>query len=110
MLLAHLVPGYFAAALTRTRWDPQWSLKRRALLWGVALGSTVLPDADVVYNAMFRGFINHSLLWTHSIFLYTAIGVLWFVLYRAHRWIVFTSVFLVRLSDLQAFALTKIVP
>lgn len=86
MLLAHLVPGYFAAALTQPHWDPRWSFKRRALLWGVALGSTVLPDLDVVYNTLFRGFINHSLLWTHSVFLYTAIGVIWFALYRAHRW------------------------
>ncbi len=74
MLLAHLVPGYFAAALTQPHWDPKWNTTRRVILWGVALGSTAIPDVDVVYNTTFRGFINHSTLWTHSIFVYLVIS------------------------------------
>ena len=43
----------------------------------VALGSTIAPDLDVVRNILFRGFFNHSTLWTHSIFVYLGFGLLW---------------------------------
>lgn len=85
MLLAHLVPGYFAAALTEPHWDPSWDRTRRLALWGIALGATVIPDLDVVYNTFFRGFINHSTLWTHSILVYGVISMLWFALYIFKR-------------------------
>ncbi len=84
MLAAHLVPGYFAA--TRSQRRPEWSRRRRAILWLVALGSTVAPDLDVIYNAVFRGFLNHSFLWTHSIFVHLGIGACWLLLHRIGRW------------------------
>ena len=86
MLLAHLVPGYFAAALSQPRWQSHWRTEQRALLWAVALGSTFAPDLDVIYNLLFRGFINHSLLWTHSLWPQLSLGVLWWLLWRTGRW------------------------
>ena len=56
------------------------------LLWGAALGSTILPDTDVFYNVLFRGFINHSVLWTHSLFVYLTIGLVWLLLSKMGRW------------------------
>ena len=85
MLLAHLVPGYFAASVSRPTWDTNWTPSQRALRWAAALGSTVVPDLDVAYNALFRGFFNHSTLWTHSAFVYLGIGLVWLMLYVAHR-------------------------
>jgi len=85
MLFAHFVPGYFAAELSKPYWNPKWSTPRRVLLWGAALGSTALPDTDVVYNAFFNGFINRSTLWTHSIFVYGIFGALWFGMYITHH-------------------------
>lgn len=85
MLFAHFVPGYFAAALSQPYWNPKWSTPQRVVLWGAALGSTALPDTDVVYNAFFNGFINHSTVWTHSIFLYSIFGAIWLGLYLAHQ-------------------------
>jgi len=55
------------------------------LLWGVALASTVAPDGDVVYNALFRGFFNHSTLWTHSMFVYLGLGLVWLTLHIIRR-------------------------
>ncbi|HML24669.1 MAG TPA: metal-dependent hydrolase [Aggregatilinea sp.] len=81
MLAAHLVPGYLAASSVKP--SPGWSIAQRRLLWSVALTSTVAPDADVVYNALFRGFVNHSTLWTHSLFVYVGIGLVWWLLRRA---------------------------
>lgn len=86
MLAAHLVPGYLAAAISQPTWEPEWRDWQRFLLWVVALGSTVAPDLDVVYNALFRDFFNHSTLWTHSLFVYLGIGCLWFVLGLVKRW------------------------
>ena len=86
MLVAHLVPGYFAAAKSQPQWSPKWSTNQRILLWVTALGSTVAPDLDVIYNALFRGFINHSVLWTHSLFVYLGIGLIWWLLNHVHRW------------------------
>lgn len=86
MLFAHLVPGYFAAELSQPYWNPQWGVGHRVVLWGVAFGSSVLPDSDVVYNVAFRGFINHSTLWTHSVFVYGIFAILGLGLYLAHRW------------------------
>jgi hypothetical protein len=85
MLAAHIVPGYFAAAMSQSHWKPEWGRGQRALLWATALASTVVPDLDVVYNALFRGFFNHSTLWTHSLFLYLGIGLLWWVLRHVER-------------------------
>jgi len=86
MLAAHLVPGYFAAAKSQSTWKSEWSGKQRALLWAVALGSTFAPDWDVVRNVLFRGFFNHSVLWTHSIFVYLGFGLLWLMLHFLKRW------------------------
>lgn len=71
MLIAHAVSAYFAVKLTQTQWDEDWSQAQRWLLASIAVGSTILPDADVVYNIVVRGFANHSLLGTHSIWLYS---------------------------------------
>ena len=43
MLLAHLVPGYFAAALSQPRWQSHWRTEQRTLLWIVALGIVARP-------------------------------------------------------------------
>jgi hypothetical protein len=86
MLFAHLVPGYIAADRSQKTWPAEWSANRRLLLWAVALVSTVAPDVDVIYNARFQGFINHSWLWTHSLFLYLGIGLVWWLLRRDGRW------------------------
>jgi len=81
MLAAHLVPGYFAAVKTQS----PWSGKKRAWLWLIALGSTIFPDFDVIYNVLFRGFFNHSVLWTHSLFPYVGLALVWWLLYRDGR-------------------------
>ncbi|HDQ73661.1 MAG TPA: metal-dependent hydrolase [Chloroflexi bacterium] len=81
MLAAHLVPGYFAASRSQSHWRPEWSKAQRRWLWTTALASTVAPDLDVIYNALFRGFFNHSTLWTHSVFVYLGFGLLWFALH-----------------------------
>ena len=86
MLAAHLVPGYFAAVESQLSWKPEWSKQQRFLLWAVALGSTILPDLDVFYNVLFRGFFNHSILWTHSVFVYLGFGLLWGLLYGLKRY------------------------
>ncbi len=82
MLAAHLVPGYLMAAKSQSTWKSEWTGKQRALLWAVALGSTVAPDIDVVRNVLFNGFLNHSVLWTHSIFVYLGLGLLWLTLHN----------------------------
>jgi membrane-bound metal-dependent hydrolase YbcI (DUF457 family) len=86
MLLAHLVPGYFAASVTQSHWRPEWTPVQRGLLWTAALVSTFAPDLDVIYNATFRRFFNHSTLWTHSLFPHLAIALCWLVLHRIRRW------------------------
>jgi hypothetical protein len=86
VLLAHLVPGYFAAAVSQSTWKSEWKDGQRTLLWAAALASTVVPDLDVAYNALLRGFFNHSTLWTHSVFVYLGLGLLWFVLRVSKRW------------------------
>lgn len=86
MLLAHIVPGYFAASLSRSHWQVDWFRKRRSILWVTAIASTVAPDIDVIYNILVRGFINHSVLWTHSLFPYLGLGLMWYVLYRKKYW------------------------
>jgi len=85
VLAAHLVPGYLAAAESQSSWKPAWSKPQRLLLWITALGSTVVPDLDVLYNAVFRGFFNHSTLWTHSVFVYLGFGLLWGLLRALKR-------------------------
>jgi len=86
MLLAHLAPGYFATARSQYSWPSHWSRKQRALLWLVAFASTVAPDADVIYNVLFRGFFNHSVLWTHSLFPYLGLALVWWLLGRNRHW------------------------
>ena len=86
MLVAHLMPGYFVAVKSQPQWKPAWSKQQKAVLWIAALSSTVAPDLDVIYNALFRGFFNHSTLWTHSIFVYLGIGLCWLLLHRTGRW------------------------
>jgi hypothetical protein len=86
MLVAHLVPGYFSAVWSRQYWNSEWSETQRVGLWLAALGSTVAPDVDVMFNVVFRGFFGHSTLWTHSIFVHGAIGLCWYALHIAGRW------------------------
>ncbi len=86
MLLAHLVPGYFAATRSQSGWKPEWSKAQRRLLWGAALVSTFAPDFDVIYNLLLRGFFNHSLLWTHSLFPHLGVGLIWLSLRITGRW------------------------
>jgi membrane-bound metal-dependent hydrolase YbcI (DUF457 family) len=78
MLIAHLVPGYFVAAKVKKNHVAEWNTAQQTLMWSVALGSSIAPDLDVVRNFLFRGFFNHSTLWTHSIFVYLGFGLLWF--------------------------------
>lgn len=85
MLLAHIVPGYFAASYSQSHWQPEWTKNQCAFLWLVAVGSTIAPDLDVIYNVLFRGFMNHSVLWTHSLWPYLALGVVWFALWYFDR-------------------------
>jgi hypothetical protein len=63
---------------SKRAWQPDWTATQRRLLWSVAFASTALPDTDVIYNAAFRGFVNHSLLWTHSIFPPLGLLAVWF--------------------------------
>ena len=86
MLPAHAVPGYFIAVRSQRHWDPQWGKAQRALLWVLAVGSTIAPDADVLYNALFRGFFGHSTLWTHSLFPYLPLCLCWWLLGCFQRW------------------------
>ena len=86
MLIAHLVPGYFAASISARSWPSTWGKVRRVALWSVALGATFVPDLDVIYNTTFRHFVNHSLLWTHCLFTYMAVGMLWLLVWRIGRW------------------------
>jgi hypothetical protein len=86
MLIAHLVPGYFAAVCSRPGWKTGWNKGQRVLLWIAALGSTALPDIDIIYNALLRGFINHSTLWTHSLIPHSVIGLGWLILRYVKRW------------------------
>jgi hypothetical protein len=85
MLLAHLVPGYFAAVGTQPRWKAHWTPLQRRGLWATALISSFAPDFDVIYNALFRGFVDHSFLWTHSIFLHGSIALAWWIAHRSKR-------------------------
>ncbi|HEY1013415.1 MAG TPA: metal-dependent hydrolase [Herpetosiphonaceae bacterium] len=86
MLAAHLVPGYLAARAAKSGWPAAWGWRRRAALWAVALGSTALPDIDVAYNALFRGFFNHSTLWTHSLLPHAALALIWLGLRLGRIW------------------------
>lgn len=85
MLVAHIVPGYFTAQ-AQSQQRPEWGGWRRTVLWVVALGSTVAPDLDVIYNALFHGIINHSTLWTHSLFVHGGILACWWILKRIGLW------------------------
>lgn len=86
MLVAHLVPGYFAAVRSRAPWRPEWSRNQRLALWIAALGSTAAPDLDVMYNVVFRGFFGHTILWTHSLYPYLGLVVIWWVIRQTGRW------------------------
>ena len=86
MLAAHLVPGYLAAAVTQSRWRPEWNKNQQLILWIAALASTVIPDSDVIYNWLCRGFFHHTTLWTHSLLVHLGIAVFWWSLRRSGRW------------------------
>ncbi|MEW6352023.1 MAG: zinc dependent phospholipase C family protein [Thermodesulfobacteriota bacterium] len=86
MLIAHLVPGHFAAAWSQGYWNPQWTHRQRLGLWIAAYGSTVAPDLDVIYNCVFRGFFGHTTLWTHSLFPYLGLVLAWWVTGGSDRW------------------------
>ncbi|NIX00490.1 MAG: hypothetical protein GWN13_20010, partial [Phycisphaerae bacterium] len=86
MLVAHLVPGYFITIQSKSRWQPNWTVRQCALLRLAALGSTIAPDLDVVYNVIFHDFFNHSTLWTHSLFPYISILFIWWILRQSRRW------------------------
>ena len=86
LLAAHLVPGYFAAVASQSQWQPVWNKKQLEHTLVAALASTVIPDSDVIYNWLFRGFFHHSTLWTHSLFVHLGIGLCWWSLRRIRRW------------------------
>src|SRR6185295_16427529 len=86
MLFAHLVPGYFSVTQSQKTWRTEWTHQQRALLWAAALASTFVPDLDVIYNALVRGFFNHSTLWTHSLFPHLAVVLCWYILRLSKRW------------------------
>jgi membrane-bound metal-dependent hydrolase YbcI (DUF457 family) len=41
---------------------------------------------DVIYNTLWRGFFDHSILWPHSLFPHLAVGLVWWLLRRVGRW------------------------
>ncbi len=86
MLVAHLVPGYLAAQSSRAGWRTEWGRAHRSVIWTAALFSTFAPDLDVIYHALFRGFINHSTLWTHSLFVHLGVACVWLILVRMGRY------------------------
>jgi membrane-bound metal-dependent hydrolase YbcI (DUF457 family) len=85
LLAAHLIPGYFAAAFSQPHWHPEWGKLRRAWLWAAALGATVVPDTDVVLNVLSGNHINHSTLWTHSLFVHLSVVLLCCLVWRSNR-------------------------
>ena len=85
MLLAHVVPGYFVATNLRSRGCSDWNKLQRYTLYTIAIFSTVIPDLDVVYNIIVRDFANHSILWTHSLFPYLGLALMWGVLSYTKR-------------------------
>jgi hypothetical protein len=106
LLVAHLVPGYLAVSISRKRWKEDWSGTQRAVLWIAGLAATVVPDLDVIYNWIFRGFFGHTILWTHSIFVHLAIVMLWLLLRGNDNWAYArTLVGLVALGGLSHLAL-----
>lgn len=94
MLLAHIVPGYFAVQASKAHWLPHWKPWQKGVLWAAAIGSTIAPDSDVIYNILWRSFANHSVLWTHSLFPYLGIAIIGLLLPRARRWALLRMVFL----------------
>lgn len=86
MLAAHLAPGYFIAQRSRQTWPAEWTARQRLGLWAVAFGSTVVPDLDVVYNLLVRGFFNHTTLWTHSLVPHLVILGIWAILKVVGYW------------------------
>ncbi len=110
MLAAHLVPGYFAAVKSQSSWKAEWGSGRRRLLWTVALGSTIAPDLDVIYNVLFRGFFNHSILWPHSLWPHLCLVLAWWALRRAQHWPYLTSLlYLAAVGGLSHLALDVLV-
>ncbi len=106
MLVAHLVPGYLAVTLSQRRWKKDWSGTQRAVLWIAGLTATVVPDLDVIYNWLFRGFFGHTILWTHSIFVHLGIVMVWLLLRGNDNWAYArTLVGLVALGGLSHLAL-----
>lgn len=91
MLAAHVVPAYCAIVATQPHWNPPWNRGQRVGLWFGAFASTIMPDLDVIYNFLFRDFFNHSTLWTHSLFVHGAIGILWLIswLIKRRAWLTF---------------------
>lgn len=86
MLLAHVVPGYFAIQVAKAHWPPHWKSWQKGLLWAAAIGSTIAPDTDVIYNILWRGFANHSVLWTHSLFPHLSVAIVGLLMPRTQRW------------------------
>jgi membrane-bound metal-dependent hydrolase YbcI (DUF457 family) len=81
MLIAHVVPAYFALAVSKPKWKPEWPENRRALLVLAAYVSAVWPDADAIYNTLFREmYFRHSILWTHSLIPHLCICLVWLLL------------------------------
>ena len=87
MLVAHFVPGYFAAVMSQPHWEAEWSNRQRVALWVAALGSAVAPDLGTIVNVAWPGTIsNDYLLWTHSIFSYLGLLLIWTVLRLLGVW------------------------
>jgi len=81
MLMAHVVPAYFALAVSKPEWKPEWTENRRALLVFAAYVSAVWPDADAIYNTLFREmYFRHSILWAHCLIPHLCICLTWLVL------------------------------
>jgi hypothetical protein len=83
LLVAHFVPGYFAAAASQPYWNPDWSRGRRAALWAAALGSAVFPDVGYVSGMLWRPEIYN---WTHSLFVWLGVGACACLLGYTRRW------------------------
>ncbi|MCI0714346.1 MAG: metal-dependent hydrolase [Chloroflexi bacterium] len=110
IFVAHLVPGYFAASLSQPEWDSGWTPLQRKVLWAAALSSTVIPDADVVYNVIFRGFFNHSTLYTHSLLIHLIPVLLWVLSKFIFNWRYGAMLFgLIAIGGLSHIALDAIV-
>ena len=93
MLIAHIVPGYFAAVRSQKRRRSDWTGLKRAALWAAAISGTVFPDADVIGNLLFNRAFGHHVLWTHAIWAPVALLILCRLVLRSPRYLWANSAF-----------------